>query len=328
MGKHIKISTADTPATDNISGGNVALIAGNAKNRTTAGEGADGGAINLYAGSGANAKDGNNTGGDGGDVTIKAGAKGQKTGSGTAGIAGVINLYTDKEVVIGTRVGTSKATIDATGKGSFNSLDVGGGGGTVDSAGNADFTSLILDTQLAVAEGGTGKVTHTTNGVLYGDGTNAIKATSAGADHHVLCGTGGAPAWETDVRLGGLGVGLAATNGEIKCSGDITAFASSDSRLKTNIKPITQAIDKVKQISGYTFEWLEKEGVHSQTGEDVGVLAQEVNEVLPEVVTTRDNGYMAVKYEKITPLLIECIKEQQQQIELLKEQVELLKQQL
>ena len=328
VGKSIKISTADTPATDDTTGGNVALIAGSGINRTTTGAGAEGGAINIYAGSGANAQDGNNDGGDGGDVTIKAGAKGNQTGTGQAGVAGVINLYTDKEVVIGTRGETEKATIDATGKGTFNTLDVGGSGGTVDSAGNADFTSLTLDTQLAVSEGGTGQVTHTTNGVLYGAGTNAIKATSAGADHHVLCGTGTAPAWETNIRLGGLGVGFAPTNGEIKCSGDITAFASSDSRLKTNIKPITQAIDKVKQISGYTFEWLEKEGVHSQTGEDVGVLAQEVNEVLPEVVTTRDNGYMAVKYEKITPLLIECIKEQQQQIELLKEQVELLKQQL
>ena len=55
--------------------------------------------------------------------------------------------------------------------------------------------------------------------------------------------------------------------------------------------------------------------MHSYKGHDVGVIAQEIEEVLPEVVTTRDNGYKAVKYEKIVPLLIEAIKEQQEQID-------------
>ena len=50
----------------------------------------------------------------------------------------------------------------------------------------------------------------------------------------------------------------------------------------------------------------------------MGVIAQEIEEVLPEVVHARDNGYKAVKYEKIVPLLIQAIKEQQQQIEELK----------
>jgi hypothetical protein len=55
--------------------------------------------------------------------------------------------------------------------------------------------------------------------------------------------------------------------------------------------------------------------LHSYKGHDVGVIAQEIEKVLPEVVTTRDNGYKAVKYEKIVPLLIEAIKEQQEQID-------------
>ena len=61
-----------------------------------------------------------------------------------------------------------------------------------------------------------------------------------------------------------------------------------------------------------------KKEVHSFEGNDVGVLAQEIEKVLPEVVATRDNGYKAVKYEKIVPLLIEAIKEQQKQIDELK----------
>ena len=58
--------------------------------------------------------------------------------------------------------------------------------------------------------------------------------------------------------------------------------------------------------------------IHGNTGHDVGVIAQEIEEVLPEVVQTRDNGYKAVKYEKIVPLLIEAIKELKQEIEELK----------
>ena len=66
------------------------------------------------------------------------------------------------------------------------------------------------------------------------------------------------------------------------------------------------------KISGVEFDWkklTEKEKAFK--GHDVGVVAQEIEEVLPEVVQTRDNGYKAVKYEKLVPLLIEAIKEQQ-----------------
>ena len=60
------------------------------------------------------------------------------------------------------------------------------------------------------------------------------------------------------------------------------------------------------------------EGIHVNEGHDIGVIAQEIQEVLPEVVTRRENGYFAVKYEKIVALLIECIKDQQIQIDELK----------
>jgi len=102
-------------------------------------------------------------------------------------------------------------------------------------------------------------------------------------------------------------------------NGDVTAYYSSDRRLKDNITPIGNALDKVKKIGGYTFDWNDKQQAH--TGHDVGIIAQEIEAVLPEVVTTRDTGFKAVKYEKIVPLLIEAIKEQQTQIEELKELV-------
>ena len=104
-------------------------------------------------------------------------------------------------------------------------------------------------------------------------------------------------------------------DGLISASGDIIAFASSDERLKDNLTPIGSAIDKINQIGGYEFDW-NNSSEHS--GHDVGVIAQEIEKVLPEVVATRKNGYLAVRYEKIVALLIQAVKEQQLQIEELK----------
>jgi hypothetical protein len=116
------------------------------------------------------------------------------------------------------------------------------------------------------------------------------------------------------------------TTGRIDATNDVVAFATSDRRLKENIQPINDALCKVIGVSGNTFNWkpLSKEEIqtiHGNTGRDVGVIAQEIESILPEAVTTRDNGYKAVNYEKIVPLLIEAIKEQQKQIDELKSKV-------
>jgi hypothetical protein len=114
--------------------------------------------------------------------------------------------------------------------------------------------------------------------------------------------------------------------------GDVVAYAS-DKRLKENIKPIPNAIEKVKSLSGVTFDWNEKSKeagfIPSRQKDDVGVLAQEVQSVLPQAIdnapfdwqdgkSKSGENYLTVKYEKIVPLLIEAIKEQQKQIEELK----------
>jgi hypothetical protein len=116
----------------------------------------------------------------------------------------------------------------------------------------------------------------------------------------------------SNVQFGSLGIGTAASgiSGEIRATGDITAFYSSDIRLKENIIPITNALEKVNQISGNTYDWKEGfEEIHSHKGNDVGVIAQEIENILPQLVTNRDTGYKAVQYEKLIPLLIEAIKE-------------------
>jgi hypothetical protein len=110
------------------------------------------------------------------------------------------------------------------------------------------------------------------------------------------------------------------TGTSINVAGDIVAYASSDKRLKENIKPIENALDKVNKISGVTFEWNEQS--HKQTGKkDVGVIAQEIEAVLPELVDNRSNGYKAVDYPKLTALLIEAVKDLSNQVKELKDGV-------
>ena len=126
-----------------------------------------------------------------------------------------------------------------------------------------------------------------------------------------------------DARItsGSLGVGVApnATDGRIDASNDIVAFSSSDLRLKENIKPIENALDKVKSLTGVEFDWKpELKHAHGYEGHDTGVIAQEVQEVMPTAIRTNDTGYLAVRYEKLIGLLIEGMKEQQLQIDELK----------
>lgn len=97
------------------------------------------------------------------------------------------------------------------------------------------------------------------------------------------------------------------SNKTLTVKGDIIAFYISDKNLKDNIKNIESPLDKISKINGVTFNWNSSQDTY--TGSDIGVIAQEIEEVIPEAVTTRDNGYKAVKYEKIIPLLIESIKE-------------------
>ncbi len=112
------------------------------------------------------------------------------------------------------------------------------------------------------------------------------------------------------------------TGSQIEASGDVIAFGSSDRRLKDNITPIENPLDKMDKIGGYTFIWNNKQSTYK--GKDIGVVAQEIEEILPELVTTRGTGYKAVKYEKIVPLLIESIKELQKKVQNIEENCDCL----
>jgi hypothetical protein len=126
------------------------------------------------------------------------------------------------------------------------------------------------------------------------------------------------------ITTGALGVNIAAsaTAGRIDASNDIVAYSTSDKRLKENIKPIENALDKVKSLTGVEFDWIEEtKHVHGYEGHDVGVIAQEVQEVLPEAIRTNDSGYLSVRYEKLIGLLIESNKELAARIEILEQKL-------
>jgi hypothetical protein len=109
-------------------------------------------------------------------------------------------------------------------------------------------------------------------------------------------------------------------NGVGRFSNDVVAHYSSDERLKENISPIEDALNKIDAINGVTFDWNETalEMYPERTGRDVGVIAQQIQSIMPELVVERDNGYLAVNYEKITALLIQGIKELKAEIDELK----------
>jgi hypothetical protein len=96
-------------------------------------------------------------------------------------------------------------------------------------------------------------------------------------------------------------------NGNVVFSGDVTAY--SDSRLKKNINPIENALDKTLKLEGVSYERTDSDDKH------IGLIAQKVKEVLPEVVNEDKDGYFTVSYGNIVGLLVEAIKELNAKVE-------------
>jgi hypothetical protein len=133
--------------------------------------------------------------------------------------------------------------------------------------------------------------------------------------------------------MGSLGVGVAAsgTTGEIRATNNITAFYTSDRKFKENIKPIENALDKVIEIGGKTFDWSDEYiAAHGGadgyfiTSTDFGVIAQDVESVFPLAIRKRNDGTLAVDYEKLCALAFQAIKEQQININKLEKKIDTL----
>ena len=182
--------------------------------------------------------------------------------------------------------------------------------GTV-SASTFSSTSATFTNSITVSSGNT-----TGNGIILADDGDIVDLNDAFCSMRFSSG----------VRIfsanrGGSAVIKLGSGGDIVASADITAFGSpSDITLKENIKPLKTSLDKILKIQGVTFDWKEDSETRKYTNlkEDVGFIAQQVQEVVPELVRKNDNGLLSLRDKGITALLVEAIKEQQTQIEELK----------
>jgi hypothetical protein len=168
----------------------------------------------------------------------------------------------------------------------------------------------------AAAGGGVTSITGTANQVVASASTGAVTLSLPQS----IATTSG-------VQFGSFGVGTAAsgTTGEIRATNNITGFYSSDRRLKENIRDIPSALEKVCAIGGKLFDWTD-EYVAEKGGadgyfvrkEDFGVIAQDVQDQFPVAARTRENGTLAVDYEKMCALAFAAIRELQAEVEALK----------
>tara|TARA_Y100000114_G_scaffold152760_1_gene171567 strand:- start:1656 stop:2795 length:1140 start_codon:yes stop_codon:yes gene_type:complete len=162
-------------------------------------------------------------------------------------------------------------------------------------------------------------------------GTGVTLSNNSGEGATPTVAIGQAVATSSDVQFDSFGVGTAAsgTTGEIRATNNITAYYSSDARLKENINYIDDALGKVAKIQGVEFDW--KEDYIAKAGgedgyfvrkHDVGLIAQQVENVLPELVANRDDGFKAMKYDRVVALLVNAIHELTDRVEELEAQVE------
>jgi len=208
---------------------------------------------------------------------------------------------------------------------------------------NTTGTAANVTGTVAIANGGTGATTRqaamdalagsvTAGQYLRGDGTDVVMSAIQAGDVPTLNqNTTGSAATFTSTtqnsQFNSIGAGIAAsgTGGEIRATGNITAFASSDRTLKENIRDIPDALNKACAIGGKLFDWtdsyIEKNGGtdgYFVQKADFGVIAQDVQEQLPIAVRKREDGTLAVDYEKMCALAFAAIVELRAEVEALK----------
>jgi hypothetical protein len=224
----------------------------------------------------------------------------------TANIAENTNLYyTDAR---------ARAAISVGGSGSYNSST-----GVITVTGGVTSVNTL-----------TGAVTLTTSNIgegtnLYYTDTRARAAISAGTGVTISTGQisiGQAVTTGSNVQFSSLGIGTApsGTAGEIRATNNVTAYYSDD-RLKTRLGIIQNALDKLDAIEGFYYEANElAQSLGYQTRKEVGLSAQSVQKIMPEVVTAApiDDKYLTIWYERLIPLLVEAIKELRSEVKALR----------
>lgn len=172
-----------------------------------------------------------------------------------------------------------------------------GSGAGLTSLPTSQLTGAVL-----VANGGTGVTSLTADKLIVGNGSSSLLSP---ADLH----------WDSSSNY--LGIGTTSPAYPLHVEGKVFAtdgmVAYSDARIKTNIIDIDGAVDIIKRMRGVRYDRTDL----SDSGRHIGLIAQEVEEVVPEVVSTDANGMKSLAYANLVAVLIEAVKEQQKQIDML-----------
>ena len=228
---------------------------------------------------------------------------------------------------ISTSANVSADTVTAAVSGSFGGALVVASGSITDTSGAISFANATLTTTGLVSAdlvragtggtfGGTlavsaGSITDTSGAISFGsnniDTSGQVSAVGVKAGSGIFGGTLGITTGSITDTSGAIDFG--STN--LATTGDVSgaSFTStSDARLKENIRVLQDPLEKVRGLRGISFEWIETKQA------DVGVLAQDVQQVLPELVRASDDGVLRVDYPKLTAVLIEAVKLLEQKV--------------
>ena len=115
-------------------------------------------------------------------------------------------------------------------------------------------------------------------------------------------------------------------DGSLGVTGEVTASniaGSSDIRFKKNIKPLNNSLEKISLLEGITYNWKTDEypDKNFEDSKQIGLIAQEVEMIIPELVHTDNEGYKSIRYNKLTPVLIEAVKELKTKNDCLQQQI-------
>jgi hypothetical protein len=214
--------------------------------------------------------------------------------------------------------------------------DAGNGGSVIISSGNGNDVGGKVDiTTGGGGEGGGSINISTHHGQSAGSITistghtndvgGAIKLStgfSNGGGNNIILQTGGTVSYEDGnrIELKDFGIEIIPTGLlEIIGSGTYTGTwtQASDERYKRNIKPLLGNLDGVKMLKPVEYEWNKEEYPENNfpDGNQIGLIAQEVEKLFPEMVATNQDGYKSIDYSKLSVLLIQAMKEQQNEIE-------------
>lgn len=205
-----------------------------------------------------------------------------------------------------------------------NVFRVNESGGTV--TGLNIIPSTIINGSLSAVNGITTAGNLNAYGLTTNNGAAALGAVTCG---NITCGA--INTQNNGINTGSASIGcydLVATHdvnvtGNVVAGGDVIAFNSSDERLKENLTPLTNSLANIDQINGYTFTWKTSTPTLEipRQGDDIGVIAQEIKNILPSAVSEKENGYLGVDYQRLVPFLISCIKELKTEVTQLQDEV-------